>query len=96
MALENVHTINADVFKFIKRPFESYDIIFADPPYDHPELKSLPELIFETNDFNTGWDGTIANGRYAQDGLYIYKINYQTCEPNQPNYEITGHVNMLR
>lgn len=49
MEFDAVHTINTDVFKFIKRPFESYDLIFADPPFDHPELKLLPEKIFETN-----------------------------------------------
>lgn len=43
MGFDDVHTINTDVFKFIKRPFESYDLIFADPPFDHPELKTLPE-----------------------------------------------------
>lgn len=56
MKFEQVHTVNTDVFKFIKKPFESYDLIFADPPYDHPELKKLPELIFETNILlDNGW-----------------------------------------
>lgn len=53
-------------------------------------------IIFETEDFNTGWDGILPNGIMAQDGLYIYKIRYETCEPNDPEYEITGHVNLLR
>lgn len=56
MGFDDVHTINTDVFKFIKRPFESYDLIFADPPFDHPELKTLPEKIFETNILaENGW-----------------------------------------
>jgi len=56
MDFEQVHTINTDVFKFIKKPFESYDLIFADPPYNHPNLKKLPELIFGTNILlDNGW-----------------------------------------
>jgi len=36
----------ADVFSYIKRA-EAADLVFADPPYDHPELKSLPDLILQ-------------------------------------------------
>lgn len=83
MEFEAVHTINTDAFKFIKRPFESYDIIFADPPYDHPELKSLPELIFESNIL-------------AKDGWFILehpsqmKFNHQDTFFQHKNY---GNVN---
>ena len=56
MQLEQVHTINTDVFKFLKKPFESYDLIFADPPYDNKELSKLPDLVFETNILlDNGW-----------------------------------------
>lgn len=36
----------ADVFRFIARA-QPADFIFADPPYDLPNLNSLPDLIFE-------------------------------------------------
>ena len=39
--------IKADVFKFIGRCREQYDIIFADPPYALPDLTALPDLIIE-------------------------------------------------
>ena len=39
--------IKADVFKFIGRCQEQYDIIFADPPYALPNLSALPDLIIE-------------------------------------------------
>lgn len=35
------------------------------------------QLIFETTDPNTGWDGTM-NGAYVQQGTYIYKITFST------------------
>lgn len=34
-----------DVFRFITRDAASYDIVFADPPYDHPRFAEIPELI---------------------------------------------------
>lgn len=39
-------TIKEDVFKIIKKLNLSYDIIFADPPFNHEEVQKLPELIF--------------------------------------------------
>jgi len=48
MQLEQVSVLRADVFRYIKKPVQSFDIIFADPPYDHQELSALPDLIFAT------------------------------------------------
>jgi 16S rRNA (guanine966-N2)-methyltransferase len=41
-----IQVIQADVFNYLKRA-EPADLVFADPPYDHPELKSLPDLILQ-------------------------------------------------
>lgn len=49
MQIEHLTVIRADVFKYLKKPIESFDIIFADPPYDHPGLAELPDLVLETN-----------------------------------------------
>lgn len=45
--LKNWRILRDDVFKFIKKGYGQYDLIFADPPYDLELLTSLPELIFE-------------------------------------------------
>lgn len=37
-----------DVFRFIARDAESYDIVFADPPYDHPRFAEIPGLILSS------------------------------------------------
>lgn len=42
---ENLHAIKGDVFKFIETAQQSYDYIFADPPYDHPRFDEIPALI---------------------------------------------------
>ncbi len=48
MGMEMVTPIRGDVFSYLKKPYQSFDIIFADPPYDHPLLESLPDLVFDT------------------------------------------------
>jgi 16S rRNA (guanine966-N2)-methyltransferase len=41
----DAHALKQDVFKFLKNPEETFDLIFADPPFDLPRLEMLPELI---------------------------------------------------
>lgn len=45
--LEQIKARKADVFKYIKSAKESYDLIFADPPYDLGQLPILPKIILE-------------------------------------------------
>jgi len=52
MKLEQIKAKKADVFKFIGSCKNTYDLIFADPPYDIPKLTQLPKLIFEHNLLN--------------------------------------------
>lgn len=40
--------VKGDVFRFLERVKESYDIIFADPPYDHPRFAEIPGLILNS------------------------------------------------
>lgn len=54
------------------------------------------ERLFESHDINVGWDGTIGNGKIAQDGTYVWKITYKSCEPINPERIETGHINLLR
>ena len=35
-------------------------------------------LIFETSDYNEGWDGKLKNGTLLKSDVYSYKINYNT------------------
>jgi len=45
----NLHIITADVFKFIKHTNKTFDLIFADPPYEHPQFEEILPLIRDTN-----------------------------------------------
>lgn len=45
---ENMTIIKGDVFRFIGSCRQQFDVIFADPPYDLPQLPQLPELILNS------------------------------------------------
>lgn len=45
--LQQVKPVQADVFKFLGMETETFDLIFADPPYDLPQLTLIPEKVFE-------------------------------------------------
>lgn len=45
---DNLRVIRGDVFKFIATAATPYDIVFADPPYDHPRFAEIPELILSS------------------------------------------------
>lgn len=46
---ENLQALRGDVFKFVAACGDSFDFIFADPPYDLPQLPSIPRLVLEQN-----------------------------------------------
>lgn len=50
--------ICGDVFKFISRTSETFDFIFADPPYALKELGQIPDLVFQY-------------GLLKEDGLFV-------------------------
>lgn len=52
------------------------------------------ELIFETNEVNTGWDGTIA-GRAAESEVYVWKLNMKSANTGEFVHKV-GHVVLIR
>lgn len=43
-----MRVVRGDVFRFIEIASSSYDIVFADPPYDHPRFEDIPSLILNS------------------------------------------------
>jgi 16S rRNA (guanine(966)-N(2))-methyltransferase RsmD len=41
-----IKVIKMDVFVFLKKAIESYDVIFADPPYNLENINSIYEMVF--------------------------------------------------
>ena len=42
-----IHPVKTNVFQFLKNNRESFDFIFADPPYDHPQFEEVPAKVLE-------------------------------------------------
>lgn len=50
-----IYPIKGDVLKYLSgKKGQSFDIIFADPPYDLKEINDLPQLIMENDRLNPG------------------------------------------
>jgi gliding motility-associated-like protein len=52
------------------------------------------EVIFESKDIDTGWDGSY-DGKIVKDGTYIWKITFNSPD-NEEEYEYVGHVNVIK
>lgn len=47
LKFNGVKIVRADVFKWLRQyKGQPFNLIFADPPYDHLAISSIPELIF--------------------------------------------------
>jgi 16S rRNA (guanine966-N2)-methyltransferase len=47
-------TIRADALKWLKSPHGTYDLIFADPPFDLARLGELPGMVLESGVLREG------------------------------------------
>lgn len=61
--LTNLHPFKIDAFKGIEKAKGTFDIIFADPPYDFPKTNLLPEFILSKNLLNENGILIIEHGR---------------------------------
>lgn len=54
LGCDNHTIIKGDVFRFIGSCQQKFDVIFADPPYDLPQLPDLPRMILESKMLKPG------------------------------------------
>ncbi|MFT6843938.1 MAG: 16S rRNA (guanine966-N2)-methyltransferase [Flavobacteriales bacterium] len=47
--IDNLRMLQFDVFRFLKKTPETFDLIFADPPFDLRDLDTIPDKIFAAN-----------------------------------------------
>ena len=45
--LTAIKAYRADVIKFLQQETEKFDLIFADAPFDMPQLPTIPKIVFE-------------------------------------------------
>lgn len=46
-SLSAIKSYKADVFKFLEMETEPFDLIFADPPYNLPQIPEIAKKVFE-------------------------------------------------
>lgn len=83
LQLNNITAIKTDVFKFVDKLTQQYDIIFADPPYGLEATTQLPSTIFEKK-------------LLAEHGLLIVEHGRETSFEEHPKFISTrkfGNVN---
>lgn len=51
-ATKEIRAIKGNTFKYCEQTPDKFDLIFADPPYDHPKFTEVPELIFANDLLN--------------------------------------------
>jgi 16S rRNA (guanine966-N2)-methyltransferase len=94
----NLKLIRTDVFRFIRGCQESFDLIFAGPPYALPTLDELPGLIFEHRLLkNGGWfvlEHT-PDHQYASMPFFRSQRNYGTTVFSFFTEERNGHSSSL-
>ncbi len=75
--------IRGDVFRFLKSCHQRFDFIFADPPYNLPDLPKIPKLILESDIL-------------ADDGIFVFehgKRNDFSSVPGFVEHRSYGSVN---
>ena len=81
LSINNLKTVRMDVFKFIDECNETFDFIFAGPPYALQTIDQLPLLVAEKKLLKPGgWfvlEHTPRNN-YEQTPLYVTQRKYGT------------------
>jgi len=75
---KNIRLVKSNAFVFTKRISEQFDLIFADPPYDHPKFSEVAELIFKNNLLKPG-------------GLFVLEHSGQFDYSNHANFRELRH-----
>ncbi len=68
----NIKIFQMDVFRFIESTNGQWDYIFADPPYEHPLIDTIPDLVLNKN-------------LLLPDGMFVLEHNAYNDFLNHPN-----------
>ncbi|MCW3786493.1 RsmD family RNA methyltransferase [Plebeiibacterium sediminum] len=69
----SIKVIKADAFKFIEKTSETFDMIFADPPYDLENAETIPDLVLSNNLLNS-------------EGILIFEHSGKVDFKSHPNF----------
>ena len=74
LKIVNISVYKADVFKFIKKTPETFNIIFADPPFELQRFKEVPNAILDADIL-------------APEGLFILEHPKEYSFTSHPNFK---------
>ena len=75
---EGIKAIKGNVFQYVPKITRQFELVFADPPYDHPKFAEVPELVLSGNIIKPG-------------GLFILEHSKDYDFSNLPEYQETRH-----
>ncbi len=50
----HIKAIKANAFQFVGKTDQTYDLVFADPPYDHKQFNEVPNLVLSSGILKPG------------------------------------------
>ena len=77
--LENLKPVRAEAYQFLRTCSETFDLIFADPPYNHKHLSSLPGKIISSGVLKSNGLLIVEHGRetdYSDSEYFKFHRNY--------------------
>ena len=81
--INNLTIVRTDVFHFLNTCKTTFDLIFADPPYDLNNLQQIPDIVLNANVLNS-------------DGIFVleHSARYDfSVHPRFKNHRKYGNVN---
>ena len=85
-----ISVIKNDVFRFLSTTQHTYDLIFADPPYDLNRIPELPNMIFNSNMLSSNGFFVLEHGAendFSKHENFIEKRTY-----SRVNFSFFKHI----
>ncbi|MFW5656117.1 MAG: 16S rRNA (guanine(966)-N(2))-methyltransferase RsmD [Bacteroidota bacterium] len=74
IGIDNLFTFRYPAVKYLNKAVGQYNLIFADPPYESPDVKTLPALVFESEILEEGGLFILEHsGKYSFNSLPGFK-----------------------
>lgn len=75
---ENCRLLRGDALRFIRTSKQQYDIIFADPPYQLPELPQIPQMVMEADMLRPGGVFVLEHGKTNDFSAHPWFFDHRT------------------
>ena len=84
----NIKVIKSDVFNYLQKADEKFDVIFADPPYASENIEQIPKLIFKESSSLLNKDGWLILEHSKRNNFESHPNFYQHRNYGKVNFTI--------